>query len=95
MLTRDTQGQTSAKIVDFGLHALVPAKSEGRVQSAGSKRIVSQTSKRFLRQSNSIKKRNGKLGEEVFRLSGKTGSLMYMAPEVLKSEMYNEKSDVF
>lgn len=28
---------------------------------------------------------------KLYDLSGRTGSLMYMAPEVLKSERYNEK----
>ncbi len=30
-----------------------------------------------------------------FDLTGKTGSFMYMAPEVFDSEAYNEKADVF
>lgn len=30
-----------------------------------------------------------------YELSGKTGSLMYMAPEVLRCEKYNEKCDIF
>jgi serine/threonine protein kinase len=30
-----------------------------------------------------------------FDLTGKTGSFMYMAPEVFEAEAYNEKADVF
>ncbi|GMH39357.1 hypothetical protein BSKO_07255 [Bryopsis sp. KO-2023] len=33
--------------------------------------------------------------EKLHDLSGRTGSLMYMAPEVLRSEKYNEKVDTF
>merc|ERR1712070_322450 len=33
--------------------------------------------------------------EEVFDLSGDTGSRRYMAPEVALSEAYNEKADVY
>lgn len=29
---------------------------------------------------------------KLYNLSGRTGSLMYMAPEVLRSERYNEKA---
>jgi len=32
---------------------------------------------------------------KTFDLTGKTGSFMYMAPEVYDSEAYNEKADVF
>ncbi len=32
---------------------------------------------------------------KTFDLTGKTGSFMYMAPEVFDSEAYNEKADVF
>ena len=31
----------------------------------------------------------------AYALSGRTGSLMYMAPEVLHCQPYNEKADVF
>ncbi len=33
--------------------------------------------------------------DEVYNLSGETGSLRYMAPEVAKREMYNNKADVY
>mmetsp|Transcript_23068 Transcript_23068/g.50616 ORF Transcript_23068/g.50616 Transcript_23068/m.50616 type:complete len:535 (+) Transcript_23068:148-1752(+) len=32
---------------------------------------------------------------ETDQLSGRTGTLMYMAPEVYRQELYNEKADVF
>lgn len=39
---------------------------------------------------------NGKRSESnKYLMTGHTGSLLYMAPEVLKNEMYNEKVDVF
>lgn len=31
----------------------------------------------------------------MYDLSGKTGSLLYMAPEVYRKNVYNESSDVF
>jgi len=35
------------------------------------------------------------LSEETYRMSGETGSLRYMAPEVAESKPYNHKADVF
>lgn len=36
------------------------------------------------------------IGRDIFHdLSGRTGSLMYMAPEVLANKRYNEKVDVY
>jgi serine/threonine protein kinase len=32
---------------------------------------------------------------EVFEMSGETGSLRYMAPEVASAEVYNQKADVY
>jgi len=96
MLTADNQGQITAKIGDFGLHALVPAKKKSiRMSGMKPKKVVKQTSKVFLQQAKSIKQGKKSYSDEVFRLSGKTGSLMYMAPEVLKCEPYNEKADVY
>eukprot|EP00878_Enallax_costatus_P022758 GHUV01024165.1.p1 GENE.GHUV01024165.1~~GHUV01024165.1.p1 ORF type:complete len:396 (+),score=103.79 GHUV01024165.1:320-1507(+) len=34
-------------------------------------------------------------GTQTFNLTGRTGSLMYMAPEVFHEQPYNEKADVF
>ncbi|GFH11464.1 protein kinase domain-containing protein, partial [Haematococcus lacustris] len=40
--------------------------------------------------------RNGfSVTDEAARLSGRTGTLVFMAPEVFKSENYNDKADVF
>ncbi|WIA14837.1 hypothetical protein OEZ85_001556 [Tetradesmus obliquus] len=33
--------------------------------------------------------------EQLFNMTGKTGSYLYMAPEVWKNQPYNEKADVF
>ena len=35
------------------------------------------------------------LANNTFQLSGKTGSLSYMAPEVAKEQPYNETVDVY
>jgi len=98
MLTQEG-GHTIAKIGDFGLHALVPAKKQMQAVTPSTKEIVRQTSKIFTDQARSFtmnKRRNKPLAtEDVFKLSGKTGSLMYMAPEVLRCKQYNEKADVF
>lgn len=37
----------------------------------------------------------GKLANDTYQLSGKTGSLRYMAPEVAKEQPYNETVDVY
>ena len=39
--------------------------------------------------------RTGKLANDTYQLSGKTGSLRYMAPEVAKEQPYNETVDVY
>jgi len=39
--------------------------------------------------------REGTDSDDVYQLTGNTGSLMYMAPEVFRLEPYNEKTDVF
>ncbi len=39
--------------------------------------------------------KTGKLANNTFQLSGKTGSLSYMAPEVAKEQPYNETVDVY
>jgi len=95
MLTCDSQGHVSAKIGDFGLHALIPPKKKAAIKTTSSKKVIKQTSKRFLQQAKSMKQGTASYPDDVFRLSGKTGSLMYMAPEVLKCEDYNDKADVY
>lgn len=39
--------------------------------------------------------REGTDMDDVYQLTGNTGSLMYMSPEVFRLEPYNEKTDVF
>ncbi|KAI8476817.1 MAG: kinase-like domain-containing protein [Monoraphidium minutum] len=39
--------------------------------------------------------RSGPVPPRMFELTGRTGSLMYMSPEVFKEQPYNEKADVF
>jgi serine/threonine protein kinase len=39
--------------------------------------------------------KTGKLANDTYQLSGKTGSLRYMAPEVAKEQPYNETVDVY
>eukprot|EP00210_Caulerpa_lentillifera_P002812 g2686.t1 len=96
MLTEDYEGKIIAKIGDFGLHALVP-KKRSTIHQPSTEEVLEKTSKKFLKQAKTYKRKKTFLlpDESVFNLSGKTGSLLYMAPEVLKSEEYNEKADVF
>eukprot|EP00210_Caulerpa_lentillifera_P003514 g3353.t1 len=94
MLTEDFDGKKIAKIGDFGLHALIP-KKRSITHQPSSEANKKQTSKRFLQQAKSLKRWKSTCSESVFALSGRTGSLLYMAPEVLRSEAYNEKADVF
>lgn len=94
MLTEDFDGTKIAKIGDFGLHALVP-KKHSTIHQPSSEQGKEETNKKFMKQAKSVKKKNTNCSESVFALSGRTGSLLYMAPEVLRSEEYNEKADVF
>uniref|UniRef100_A0A061RZ63 Dual specificity protein kinase spla-like n=1 Tax=Tetraselmis sp. GSL018 TaxID=582737 RepID=A0A061RZ63_9CHLO len=41
-----------------------------------------------------VERRRG-FADDIYELTGNTGSLMYMAPEVFRMEPYNEKVDVF
>lgn len=94
MLTEDYEGKIIAKIGDFGLHALIP-KKRTTIHQPSSQEDKEKTSKKFLRQASTFKKGKAVYDQSVFALSGRTGSLLYMAPEVLRSEEYNEKADVF
>ena len=38
---------------------------------------------------------NATVSNEVYEMSGETGSLRYMAPEVADSKPYNQKADVY
>lgn len=75
MLTNDGTGNIVAKIGDFGLHALVPAKTH-RQELTSSKKILRKTSKVFLQHARSVKEGKITYVEDLFKLSGKTGSLM-------------------
>lgn len=103
MLTKDPIGSgLCAKIADFGLSSVVK-KSE---MIRRSMKIVREESRRELRRMDSrttsrssllssLKSKPSLHGSQKSRprydLSGKTGSLMYMAPEVYNFENYNEK----
>ncbi|KAL3758729.1 hypothetical protein ACHAWU_001456 [Discostella pseudostelligera] len=39
--------------------------------------------------------KSGKLADDTYQMSGKTGSLRYMAPEVAKEKPYNESIDIY
>jgi serine/threonine protein kinase len=38
---------------------------------------------------------NASVSNEVYEMSGETGSLRYMAPEVADCQPYNQKADVY
>ncbi|GMH45325.1 hypothetical protein BSKO_13282 [Bryopsis sp. KO-2023] len=96
LLKEEESGLVVAKLADFGLHALVdgyqkpvPASPDAEaskrmmeVLSRNQSIDVSQTAKQEYVQA-------------AYDLSGRTGSLMYMAPEVLREEEYNESCDIF
>ncbi|CAM9557815.1 unnamed protein product, partial [Heterosigma akashiwo] len=46
-------------------------------------------------QRSSSSDRNGKLQGDTFAMTGKTGTMRWMSPEVFKCEHYNEKTDVY
>lgn len=89
MLQEDYHNNIIAKLGDFGLHALVPS---GNMEPRRSDRSIkpSKLCKSLSRQ----QKRTASIQRE-YTLSGRTGSILYMAPEVLKCDKYNEKADVF
>ncbi|DBA97335.1 TPA: hypothetical protein ACH3X1_015073 [Trebouxia sp. C0004] len=81
MLTSPDPHQSDAKLVDFGLHTSIP-----QLEDCSPDGCLLPS----LRGNGSIGK-----GEQLYSLTGTTGSLMYMAPEVLLGKQYNEKADIF
>lgn len=80
MLTSRDPHKARAKLVDFGLHTTI-TESEDCLPDG----TLQGLGDGF---------RIGK-SEKLYSLTGTTGSLMYMAPEVLLGRKYNEKADIF
>ena len=84
----------SAKLEKLDLRAYRPASSSSLPAPTA---VAARGS--MINNSNIIFTRNSRLNQmatdETYCLSGRTGSLLYMAPEVYRQEKYNEKVDVF
>ncbi|GMH39125.1 hypothetical protein BSKO_07023 [Bryopsis sp. KO-2023] len=86
LLKKMENGEWVAKIADFGLSALLPPTKE---VSQGLQPAMSGFSDYI------TPLQKAASAEAAYRLSTATGSLLYMAPEVLSGDAYNEKADVF
>mmetsp|Transcript_5088 Transcript_5088/g.16614 ORF Transcript_5088/g.16614 Transcript_5088/m.16614 type:complete len:414 (+) Transcript_5088:190-1431(+) len=79
--------KANAKIADFGLHKVinqVMLRKGDAAEGAGDGEM-----------SKSITRNAKKKEDPTYKMTGETGSLMYMAPEVLLGNVYNEKVDMF
>lgn len=107
LLTGGTPDCMHAKICDFGLSVLVD-RARGPLKHHYLSLSASMSSKESKKLEEGWKKRGrsfyrtrnfslGSVGSrgKSYDMSGQTGSLMYMAPEVFKFQPYNEKADVF
>eukprot|EP00210_Caulerpa_lentillifera_P003494 g3334.t1 len=92
MLTLDVDGKIIAKLVDFGLHAILEDSKKLQKKKSGSDGD-SFSSSNF--RDSAFKDDCSVFTTASYKLSGRTGSMMYMAPEVFGFLPYNEKADVF
>mmetsp|Transcript_5089 Transcript_5089/g.16621 ORF Transcript_5089/g.16621 Transcript_5089/m.16621 type:complete len:214 (+) Transcript_5089:105-746(+) len=79
--------KANAKIADFGLHKVI--NQSLRKQTEASK---GDTNGEITKSKRRIQL---KQADPTYQMTGETGSLMYMAPEVLLGKAYNEKVDMF
>ncbi|GMH45326.1 hypothetical protein BSKO_13283 [Bryopsis sp. KO-2023] len=106
LLKETDAGEVVAKLADFGLHALAGSKAKAQPlgenntdanlsqlpgKAAFDGELVQAAEESSAKQS-SAKQSSAKLGSS---LTGKTGSLMYMAPEVYSCQPYDESCDIF
>jgi serine/threonine protein kinase len=80
------------KLFDFGLCKEIPRKK----QSLSTLTIMAsnQTQKQAQTQTQA-KPKSTKRGNKKYKLTGRTGSIPYMAPEVMLCQKYNHKVDVY
>eukprot|EP00210_Caulerpa_lentillifera_P003495 g3335.t1 len=90
MLTVDVDGEIIAKLGDFGLHAILKDPKQLAMNKPSFERVDSLTLRHSVSQDECLSSI-----QASYDLSGRTGSMMYMAPEVLHFMPYNEKADVF
>ncbi|PNH09132.1 Serine/threonine-protein kinase HT1 [Tetrabaena socialis] len=102
-----TDGMRTAKLADFGLQrprgvkgcgsgAMKGVGGElGMVGGSATARRTASVSGVGGRLSGTGKKKAAAEYEEVFSLTGRTGSMVYLAPEAYKNEPYNDKVDIY
>lgn len=92
--TQQEGGKLDAKLADFGLHALIHAQDVSR--RLLNPEANSHTSGGFVPMRGPLSRvRKMSSLKASYTLSGRTGSLLYMAPEVYHCLRYNEKCDIF
>ncbi|KAA6421992.1 MAG: dual specificity kinase splA-like [Trebouxia sp. A1-2] len=109
LLTGLDPATADAKLADFGLCKLVKLAEAplqhhsqrqlpvepGQAVSAGAVLAQAQGQPQMAQSGGEVEQRKVEEQEVLYNMTGQTGSLMYMAPEVMKGRSYNEKVDVF
>ena len=88
LLTHQTPGKADAKLTDFGLHRAICPDTGSPSSILNHWKLTERDSKFGQDQ---VTNPNG----DMYQMTGGTGSVMYMAPEVMQKVPYNEKVDVF
>lgn len=86
LLTHPTPSKADAKITDFGLHRAISVKYSLPCSVLNHWKLQ-EGSQEGAGEPNPL--------GEMYQMTGGTGSVMYMAPEVMQKVPYNEKVDVF
>ena len=87
LLSHTSPAKSHAKITDFGLHRAI-SMSDGKPSS-----ILN-----YWKVKEAPDHKGGDIANpfgDMYQMTGGTGSVMYMAPEVMQKAPYNEKVDVF
>jgi len=90
-------GKTIAKLADFGLSAKLKSqfKSLSRDSSIKKDQATRSLTRYRSKKQTFVERTESDLLKNAFKLTGETGSKMYMAPEVSRRESYNEKIDIY
>mmetsp|Transcript_33788 Transcript_33788/g.95632 ORF Transcript_33788/g.95632 Transcript_33788/m.95632 type:complete len:466 (+) Transcript_33788:142-1539(+) len=88
LLTHQTPAKADAKLTDFGLHRAICPDTGTPSSVLNHWRLKERETKQSQQE---IANPNG----DMYQMTGGTGSVMYMAPEVMQKVPYNEKVDVF